>query len=266
MQNTNWNFSRRTRRVIAPRAGISPLNALNNYVELSKVVANKWELDDIDAEAVVAAEEYTRQYVGSFDYMLSMKDALARFHGLTEGQAKGVLNCLRAEVQRNERRAATPPAGKPQDVYGLNPIGQEDYANDGAFEPAPLNNLPNAIFTVVIADGSHVTLKIKAGTERFGAGKQVVSFLSGSDNESDYTGFAFLTGRTVSVWSRFRNNDNSRIIEAINFLVNPETDALAAGKRYALESGKCCVCNRTLTVPESIENGIGPECAKNFGS
>lgn len=26
--------------------------------------------------------------------------------------------------------------------------------------------------------------------------------------------------------------------------------------------GKCCRCGRTLTVPESIEDGIGPECKK----
>jgi len=27
-------------------------------------------------------------------------------------------------------------------------------------------------------------------------------------------------------------------------------------------SGKCGICNRRLTVPESIKSGIGPECAK----
>jgi hypothetical protein len=28
--------------------------------------------------------------------------------------------------------------------------------------------------------------------------------------------------------------------------------------------GRCCVCARALTVPESIERGIGPECMKKF--
>jgi hypothetical protein len=27
--------------------------------------------------------------------------------------------------------------------------------------------------------------------------------------------------------------------------------------------GKCCRCGRTLTTPESIERGIGPECVKH---
>jgi hypothetical protein len=29
--------------------------------------------------------------------------------------------------------------------------------------------------------------------------------------------------------------------------------------------GRCCRCGRVLTVPESIENGIGPECAFKDG-
>jgi len=29
--------------------------------------------------------------------------------------------------------------------------------------------------------------------------------------------------------------------------------------------GKCCRCGRKLTVPESIESGIGPECAALMG-
>lgn len=31
-------------------------------------------------------------------------------------------------------------------------------------------------------------------------------------------------------------------------------------------SGKCCRCGRTLTTPESIESGIGPECKKYIRS
>jgi hypothetical protein len=29
--------------------------------------------------------------------------------------------------------------------------------------------------------------------------------------------------------------------------------------------GRCCRCGRKLTVPASIDNGIGPECMKHFG-
>lgn len=33
------------------------------------------------------------------------------------------------------------------------------------------------------------------------------------------------------------------------------------GKVEVWHEGKCCRCGRKLTVPESIESGIGPECA-----
>lgn len=36
---------------------------------------------------------------------------------------------------------------------------------------------------------------------------------------------------------------------------------LEASKTYGREIGVCGVCNRTLTNPESIANGIGPICA-----
>ena len=29
--------------------------------------------------------------------------------------------------------------------------------------------------------------------------------------------------------------------------------------------GKCCKCGRALTVPSSIDSGIGPECSKKMG-
>jgi hypothetical protein len=29
--------------------------------------------------------------------------------------------------------------------------------------------------------------------------------------------------------------------------------------------GRCGRCNRKLTVPESIETGLGPECASKLG-
>lgn len=47
-------------------------------------------------------------------------------------------------------------------------------------------------------------------------------------------------------------------------------EQLAAGSiPSALEirhEGKCCRCGRTLTVPSSIDTGIGPECAKNMAA
>lgn len=47
----------------------------------------------------------------------------------------------------------------------------------------------------------------------------------------------------------------------IKLAENPLEQAVAYGKR----TGRCCLCNRTLTNKASIDAGIGPICASNFG-
>ena len=37
--------------------------------------------------------------------------------------------------------------------------------------------------------------------------------------------------------------------------------SLEVAKAWGLQTGTCCVCARTLTDPESVEQGIGPVCA-----
>ena len=124
--------------------------------------------------------------------------------------------------------------------------------------PAPKPVVEDGFYTVVFPSGSYRTLRVKtqeAGA-KFAPGEQIVSFLSGSDNESDYTGFAFLKpdGRTF-VWKRFK--ENGALALALNVLTR---DPEAAGQEYSLRSNRCRRCNRTLTVPASINRGYGPVC------
>ena len=41
-------------------------------------------------------------------------------------------------------------------------------------------------------------------------------------------------------------------------------DYQSLGKAKFYHEGKCCVCGRSLTTPESVKNGIGPECSKKY--
>lgn len=118
--------------------------------------------------------------------------------------------------------------------------------------------VPQGYYTVV-KDGTHRTFRVKqAGPNSKLAGKYIISFLSGPDNTSSYTGFGFVTEDGVSVWKRFAESDWDFWLEALL------ADSKTAGKAYALESGNCFVCNRLLTDPESIELGIGPVCRDGF--
>jgi hypothetical protein len=47
-------------------------------------------------------------------------------------------------------------------------------------------------------------------------------------------------------------------------LLSIEEDPEAAAARHGRASGRCSVCSRDLTDPESIERGIGPICAGKF--
>jgi Family of unknown function (DUF6011) len=121
-------------------------------------------------------------------------------------------------------------------------------------------SMPEGRYTIVFEDESYKTLKVtrQAENDDFMAGKQLVSYLSGSDNTSDYTNFAHVdaTG-TVKVWKK--HQDNSVLREAVKVLLG---DPKACATAYAQASSKCMRCGRDLTVPASQNAGLGPECAK----
>jgi hypothetical protein len=120
-------------------------------------------------------------------------------------------------------------------------------------------------YTVVCDDGSHVTLRLEKhpfNEAQAEAGVLVAGYLSGSDNESAYTRFAFVNpnGR-LGIWRKTNLNEGSRPVRALRFLLELSTDAQNdAGMAYALESNNCRRCGRKLTVPASICRGLGPIC------
>ncbi len=59
--------------------------------------------------------------------------------------------------------------------------------------------------------------------------------------------------------SRDASPDN--VSQMTEVLADPRSAAIAYGKTF----GKCSVCNRDLSDPESVSLGIGPVCAKRFG-
>jgi hypothetical protein len=128
----------------------------------------------------------------------------------------------------------------------------------------PMLNLGK--YTVTDDTGSQYrTIRLSDCPERYRKpkGTQIASFLSGPGNTSDYTGFAFIyPGRKPYIFQRFQSNQQLRY--ALGVLLESD-DGVAYGKLYALESNRCWRCDKLLTTPESILNGIGPHCAKTIG-
>jgi hypothetical protein len=113
-------------------------------------------------------------------------------------------------------------------------------------------------------DGSHRTFRVR--TQRAGAkfapGKQILSILRGPENEHDYEFFAFIVGTEPRVFSRLRgrNGKPSNWEWFARMVTNPRSFE-ALGYVYRREA-RCRMCFRLLTTPESIDAGIGPECAR----
>jgi len=127
----------------------------------------------------------------------------------------------------------------------------------------------NCTFTIKSEkSGEHRTFKIKQAkpNPQFATQNYFVSLLSGPNNESDFT-YLGLVDKATGVFrltKASRMNDTSPAVVILRwFLGHLFTDGLLPNAVVHHE-GKCGCCGRTLTVPESITRGIGPECAKRF--
>jgi hypothetical protein len=147
----------------------------------------------------------------------------------------------------------------------------------------------NAIFTLEnVTNGKRFTYKLVAGDPREGQDPArapiFVHVLTGSNNEEDYEllGMIFRDDRGEPTFSyrffdgtwgakrfRARISEDAPSAKGARWLLGRIQEHLQAptlfdtlDERFAVwHEGRCCRCGRTLTVPASIESGIGPDCA-----
>jgi Family of unknown function (DUF6011) len=119
----------------------------------------------------------------------------------------------------------------------------------------------HAIFTAHNpATGTRFTYKVSAckdTTDLF-----FVAVLTGPNNEEDYAYLGTIRGTTYTHGRKSRIGADAPSAKAFDWLWR-HRDRLPANLDLHHE-GKCCRCGRTLTVPESVTSGIGPECAKKI--
>lgn len=106
--------------------------------------------------------------------------------------------------------------------------------------------------------GTHRTFRIRTqkADAKFAPGERILGLLTGSDNESSYTqiGFVKSDGRII-LWRRYQTQQYESLVGVLKRREHFESIGLV----YHFE-GRCRVCNRALTTPESIRSGIGPVC------
>lgn len=90
-----------------------------------------------------------------------------------------------------------------------------------------------------------------------------VNLLTGPDNTADYTYIGMLdvaSGR-IKLTRRSSYRDDSGPVKAFNWTIARIWRGVEITPARIYHVGRCGRCGRALTVPSSIEMGIGPECA-----
>lgn len=90
-----------------------------------------------------------------------------------------------------------------------------------------------------------------------------VGLLSGPDNEASYTflGTIFSSGE-YRHGARSTLQHDAPSARAFSWFWDAMSHNVLPEQLEVWHEGRCGRCGRKLTVPESIANGLGPECAK----
>ena len=118
-----------------------------------------------------------------------------------------------------------------------------------------------AIFTVSNNKNEHYTYKIVKKTDK----PFFVFLLTGPDNNSSYSYLGVYVPQylRIKLTQKSRFKEDSTPVKVISWAIKKVASKTSLPEGYAIQhENKCCRCGRRLTTPESIENGIGPECIK----
>jgi hypothetical protein len=114
------------------------------------------------------------------------------------------------------------------------------------------------------ATGGHRTFRIRTILRGKLKGKRVWELLVGPDNDRDFMPIGFVDDGKATIWRKHEQRGDYQAFfeyKTFSILLERQQEYEARGIRYEW-AACCCRCNRTLTTPESIRDGIGPECAK----
>jgi len=126
-----------------------------------------------------------------------------------------------------------------------------------------------AVFTLVSkTSGERRTFRVAAPKDaQPGDALRFVSLLTGPDNTTNYEYVGLVTKAGEELVTRTsRGKMPTQPLNTIGWLL-VQVQRAVRGESSKLDQvefwheGRCCRCGRKLTVPSSIESGIGPECA-----
>jgi len=116
---------------------------------------------------------------------------------------------------------------------------------------------------------AHLTFKVTQAKDKQTGEKRdfyFVALLSGPDNESDYAYMGMING--AGQFNLTRNSkftEDAKAVKGFKFFWKFISEDMFPPSMEIRHEGSCGRCGRKLTVPESIDRGIGPECWANMG-
>lgn len=196
-------------------------------------LGRKTEISDVTHANKRVAQEWTQRYTGDFAFILDLK---AKGGVKSDGQAKGVLNTIRAEALR-ENKPAEPKTGTAPTVERAGVDLRGLHAGRYAYQP---EDGQAQFYKVDVPDtsdrwGGWVFVKAVYGGDRY---DKVTAQRPGADTA--------------------KPSQRDKALEAI--VADPKAAMLLYGRLI----GECGHCGRTLTNERSRELGIGPVCAKRM--
>jgi hypothetical protein len=93
-----------------------------------------------------------------------------------------------------------------------------------------------------------------------------VALLSGPDNETDYNYLGFIRNGVYAHGVKSKISADAGSAIAFSWFYGRIAAGVLPDNVEVWHEGRCGRCCRKLTVPASIERGIGPECAGKLGA
>lgn len=121
----------------------------------------------------------------------------------------------------------------------------------------------NALFTIQSKKtGARFTYKVKKKRGDKKSTLRFVQVLSGPNNTDDYAYLGYVQAKKQGqVFAGRKGKPESASFKALDWALAQVCADKMPEQLEFFHSGQCGACGRTLTVPESIESGLGPICA-----
>lgn len=177
-----------------------------------------------------------------FGFAVSLGQAVQKYGSLTDNQAAAARRCITKETERVVQRQAEVEARTVSIGNGLMEAFNVAKAKQAAISATE--------------KGTRKSPRLTFGAFFVEEARRHPGTLYVTTRGGEYYG-KVIDGR-FSASRECPQDVRDNVAELVR---DPKATAIAYGKRF----GVCCVCNRTLTDPDSIEAGIGPICATKMG-